>query len=1346
MSIFDYKESIITQRRAGNDTDPFVPIVRNIMIKNGLVQLPEIPSEFQKVKVTGNNENWFEIVNGTPIGNQYKVSYLHGYVEFDPIHDGKILTFEFMGTGNTYISVERIWLSFDGEKVTKTLGDLISSGESALEGLERLDEKIQETDQAINNANIAADNANQATNRVDDAINRANQISDTVSQEEQVRITNEVTRQTNESERVINEDTRKANEQDRINAEIERSNNEVDRIDEENIRIINEQARESNEALRVQREQDRVNEENIRISNEQNRVFAESERVSNEDIREQNEQTRISNENIRQTNEQDRINRYNNFAYLGEYDNTITYQPYNIISWQGSSYMCVQPSIGNLPLDNNYWKLLSRKGDKGATLTPKGVYNNTTLYEVNDLVTYDLGVYYCIQQSVGNDPTNTDYWALFLAGGGDMQREIYDTNFDGIVDNAERLGGQPPSYFAKQSDLETVQGSINNINNDISIINTNISTINQNITTLQTDTSQLRTDVDNNTNQINTLSNRVTTIESELSDQQELTTTLKYGSQVIEVPRDTPFNVLSLKGRTLVNLLGKDGNCEDTSKFTPWYSSTLAIDTNNKVFGTSSIKATSTNGTEKTCGISKNVANIVKSNSYYILSAYVKNVDLVNNKIEVLMRSIDSGGDRLGGNFGGDINSSQFTQIFGKFNTLNNVTDAYIYVRTIGGTTDVGKSFCVDGISLYEVSLSDYNSFDSLTQEQKEAMYPYVDSVQAVQNPYVIRRSRNLIPPFTEWNLHTNARVVEPYKLELNATGAIQISSVNIPVLPNTIYVLSATLSANATIGITYFDANGNVLAGQGNPGSGWNLSTNPSGVFTTPSSCVKIRVQVYNLISSGTFTFTNPMLNIGSTALPFEPIEEDYLFLETKLHSSVDGTVYDELIPTDTGYEKFARFREVVLDENLNWSLNVDRTGFKHVITSPQFSLWRGQNTSKVVKYDGKMLAYDGTANSFDTFVDYWSGSANPHGTLGIAISDSDSGWGENYTPTTDEIKAYFLGWRMFVWNSDPNVPYNGTGIKAWGKIYCGVGGNDNGVVSGSATQTLPTTMNDQGYVPYRLIYQLATPVREALSCEGSVLMKKGSNIIELGSGVILKERVTPLRDTSGIYRINSNYQIPIGSTWLKYAAKRIFNIYRNGQPDPRWSITNDRTPDPAINGTAEARLYDSSDFDPTAVYEVTYLVLDKYLFTTNPIDLQSSYQANLNEIVGKTVEKQANLETKVSVIENTYARKEQMPWITPTLLNGWVNYGGGFSEAGYFKDVIGIVHLKGVITGGSGTMFKLPVGYRPKTIKKIVTISNDGISEKLASVNILPDGSVNLDFGSNTWFTLDGISFRVE
>lgn len=100
---------------------------------------------------------------------------------------------------------------------------------------------------------------------------------------------------------------------------------------------------------------------------------------------------------------------------------------------------------------------------------------------------------------------------------------------------------------------------------------------------------------------------------------------------------------------------------------------------------------------------------------------------------------------------------------------------------------------------------------------------------------------------------------------------------------------------------------------------------------------------------------------------------------------------------------------------------------------------------------------------------------------------------------------------------------------------------------------------------------------------------------------------------------------------------------------------------------------------------------------------------------------------------------------WIAPTLLNSWANFGGGFSAAGYYKDASGVVRLKGTITGGTATadtvLFTLPVGYRPSESLFVAVVSNNSFG----AVHVNTDGSVMVRAGSNVFFCLNGVSFRV-
>lgn len=97
---------------------------------------------------------------------------------------------------------------------------------------------------------------------------------------------------------------------------------------------------------------------------------------------------------------------------------------------------------------------------------------------------------------------------------------------------------------------------------------------------------------------------------------------------------------------------------------------------------------------------------------------------------------------------------------------------------------------------------------------------------------------------------------------------------------------------------------------------------------------------------------------------------------------------------------------------------------------------------------------------------------------------------------------------------------------------------------------------------------------------------------------------------------------------------------------------------------------------------------------------------------------------------------------WQLPTLTNAWVNVGGNFSPAGYYKDPFGICWLRGLITGGAGTIFVLPTAYRPALYRQqFVAIANNAF----ARVDVLRNGEVALQLGSNVNLSLDGLCFRI-
>lgn len=100
------------------------------------------------------------------------------------------------------------------------------------------------------------------------------------------------------------------------------------------------------------------------------------------------------------------------------------------------------------------------------------------------------------------------------------------------------------------------------------------------------------------------------------------------------------------------------------------------------------------------------------------------------------------------------------------------------------------------------------------------------------------------------------------------------------------------------------------------------------------------------------------------------------------------------------------------------------------------------------------------------------------------------------------------------------------------------------------------------------------------------------------------------------------------------------------------------------------------------------------------------------------------------------------------PVFQNGWANFGSGFTTAGYWKDKEGIVHLRGLIAGGTtagGTiLFNLPVGYRPSSGRMMFAVLNN---YNTGRIDINTNGDVFVDLlSSNAWVNLTGIYFRPD
>ena len=98
------------------------------------------------------------------------------------------------------------------------------------------------------------------------------------------------------------------------------------------------------------------------------------------------------------------------------------------------------------------------------------------------------------------------------------------------------------------------------------------------------------------------------------------------------------------------------------------------------------------------------------------------------------------------------------------------------------------------------------------------------------------------------------------------------------------------------------------------------------------------------------------------------------------------------------------------------------------------------------------------------------------------------------------------------------------------------------------------------------------------------------------------------------------------------------------------------------------------------------------------------------------------------------------------PAFQNSWVNESAATeTTAAFFKDPWGVVHFKGIVTGGAGgtTLFTLPAAYRPTKSVCIATIRNPSAAS--AYICVFSNGNVTQVAGTGTTsLLLDGLTFR--
>lgn len=156
--------------------------------------------------------------------------------------------------------------------------------------------------------------------------------------------------------------------------------------------------------------------------------------------------------------EQNWLNIINRFHYEGDWDAGTTYQQNNIVSYVvgGLTFLYLatsNPPVGTLPTNTTYWRVLTMRGQQGISgvgLSYRQAWVNSNVYEINDAVTHDGGLWMSLQDNnQGVVPgTNNQIWRLIMT----LDATIYpirDTPPTVQGENALwfNTSGTPPAYY-----------------------------------------------------------------------------------------------------------------------------------------------------------------------------------------------------------------------------------------------------------------------------------------------------------------------------------------------------------------------------------------------------------------------------------------------------------------------------------------------------------------------------------------------------------------------------------------------------------------------------------------------------------------------------------------------------------------------------------------------------------------------------------------------------------------------------------------------------------------------------------------------------------------------------------
>lgn len=490
------------------------------------------------------------------------------------------------------------------------------------------------------------------------------------------------------------------------------------------------------------------------------------------------------------------------------------------------------------------------------------------------------------------------------------------------------------------------------------------------------------------------------------------TVTLGMNNVIRNTANIEAFAKFTRQGKSYVNLLGKDGNCEDISK---WVANggTNTLDANNKMYGANGQKITLSVSSEVICyyPLENDLFGRVVPTKYYMLTAWVKNGNLsgAGNRI-----FIGSNGAGKTIKYSAYTTAATWNRHLVRLAPSDWGSSPTLLSCEVHGVGLTGEYYYTDGIMLNEITADEYAN---LTDMQLLEKYPYVDSYACLQNPYIEVRHDNLVRNgngeegigyILPVGMLNNPRFENGYFAVEDTDSTTYRSAFGwaFNVKPSTTYTVryigkrgTGTAFAHVVQDITTGIA---VIVSPTTDTS--TTDTVKTFSFTTPSTCTKVRVALaQGLLATDTgIVYFKELSCIEGTTAPteYKPCRIERCVIEGKFTSDDSFTYENGEVSGLLNWK-----HKTLFGKDYAWELSTSEAGYKKIrIPTPFIGEIAGNHC---IKYDGKILKEENSLSVIDTFINSigWG--------MYVTASNVDAGWTETIAPNADEVKAFMNGWK---------------------------------------------------------------------------------------------------------------------------------------------------------------------------------------------------------------------------------------------------------------------------------------------------------------------------------------------